>query len=529
MKIIKNKINYILLGMLLMFSFSCDDFVDINADPNNPTVPQLNLLLPSTQLSIVGSFDQVNRGASAVVQHRGSGSLNRYDQTGSTFQNTWFGYYTSALPDLNTMIKTGTAQQAWGYVSIAKIQKAFLFGMMVDLWGDIPYFEAGQSPDPAFDDGALIYEDLLALIDEALLDMEKSFTVSSSADFFYQGSKEKWQKMANSLKLKLYLQSRKDNPNRSAREIAALIQEGNLINSNEDNFTFLFGTNTAPNSRHPWYTEGYAPGRDGYVSMVVVDRLKAQDDPRLRYYIFRLNENSGVGNSSVGEGYYGRYPGDGTSSPADNNTRAIVGIYPSGGVYDNGRIPSLPSTNEYLTNEGAVTGTTSNSFKSVLFAQGDGTGAGIQPLLTHAMVKFYRAEAALTLETGEDAGLLMKEAVRAQMEEINGVSPAFPLSANLIDSFTDELVAEFSSVGPEGQLKLVMTQKWIAMYGNGVESYNDFRRTGLPQLEDLMAPLDLFPERLFYSDNELNTNETVVQIREELQRNQQITPVFWRK
>jgi hypothetical protein len=74
-----------------------------------------------------------------------------------------------------------------------------------------------------------------------------------------------------------------------------------------------------------------------------------------------------------------------------------------------------------------------------------------------------------------------------------------------------------------------MTQKWIAMYGNGVESYNDFRRTGLPQLEDLIAPLDLFPERLFYSDNELNTNETVVQIREELQRNQQITPVFWRK
>jgi hypothetical protein len=87
MKIIKNKINYILLGVMLMFSVSCDDFVDINADPNNPTVPQLNLLLPSTQLSIVGSFDQVNRGASAVVQHTGAGSLNRYDQTGSTFQN----------------------------------------------------------------------------------------------------------------------------------------------------------------------------------------------------------------------------------------------------------------------------------------------------------------------------------------------------------------------------------------------------------------------------------------------------------
>ncbi|PRY88445.1 SusD/RagB family nutrient-binding outer membrane lipoprotein [Mongoliibacter ruber] len=529
MKIIKYKIQYILLGLVMLLNFSCEEFVDINADPNNPTVPQLNLLLPATQLSMVGSFDAINRGASAVVQHRGSGSLNRYDQTGSTFQNTWFGYYTSALPDLNTIITSGTTQQAWGYVAIAKIQKAFLFGMMVDIWGDVPYFEAGSSPNPAFDEGSVIYEELLSLLDEALLDMETGFSVSSSADLFYQGSKVKWQKMANSLKLKLHLQARKTNPTRSAQEIASLVQSGNLIDSNEDDFTFLFGTNTAPNSRHPWYATGYAPGRDGYVSMVVVDRLMAQDDPRLRYYIFRLNERAGLANSTVGEGYYGRYPGDGTSSPADNNTRAIVGVYPSGGVYDNGQIPSLPASNMFLTNEGAVFGTTANSFKVVLFAQGDGTGAGIQPLLTHSMVKFYRAEAALTLGTGEDASMLLKEAVMAQMQEINRVSPAFPLTSDVIEAFTDNLVMQFLNTDPAGQLELVMMQKWIAMYGNGVESYNDYRRTGLPQLEDLLAPLDVFPERFFYSENELNTNEKVVQIREELQRNQQITPVFWKK
>lgn len=183
----------------------------------------------------------------------------------------------------------------------------------------------------------------------------------------------------------------------------------------------------------------------------------------------------------------------------------------------------------FLTNEGAVFGTTANSFKVVLFAQGDGTGAGIQPLLTHSMVKFYRAEAALTLGTGEDASMLLKEAVMAQMLEINRVSPAFPLTSDVIEAFTDNLVMQFLNTDPAGQLELVMMQKWIAMYGNGVESYNDYRRTGLPQLEDLLAPLDVFPERFFYSENELNTNEKVVQIREELQRNQQITPVFWKK
>lgn len=518
-----------LTGLAILLNTSCADFVDINADPNNPTVPQLNLLLPATQLSMVGGFDAINRGASAVVQHRASGSLNRYDQTGTTFQASWFNYYTSALPDLNTIIETGTNQGAWGYVAVAKIQKAFLTGLMVDLWGDIPYFEAGKTPNPQFDSGEEIYQDILATIDEALLDMNKSFAVSSTADIFYQGSRAKWEKMAYSLKLKLFLQMRKFDPTKSAQEIGQLIQSGKLIDANEDDFTFLYGANAAPNSRHPWYTTGYAPGRDGYVSMVVVDRLKAQDDPRLRYYIFRLNERAGLGNSTVGEGYYGRYPGDGTSSPADQNTRAIVGIYPCAGVYDNGMIPSLPATNVFLTNEGALTGTTANSFKVVLFAQGDGTGAGLQPLLTNAMVKFYRAEAALTLNTGENASQLLSDAVIANMRAINALSPSFPISESTITGFTQRLISQFDAANEEGKMEILMMQKWIAMYGNGVESYNDYRRTGLPELEDLLAPLDVFPERFFYSENELNTNESVVEMREQIQSKQQITPVFWRK
>lgn len=529
MKSIKNIAITLLSGLAIILNTSCDDFVDINADPNNPTIPQLNLLLPATQLSIVGGFDEINRGASAVVQHRASGSLNRYDQTGTTFQASWFNYYTSALPDLNTIIETGTAQGSWGYVAVAKIQKAFLSGLMVDLWGDIPYFEAGKTPNPKFDSGEAIYQDILALIDEALLDMNKSFSVSSTADIFYQGSSAKWEKMAYSLKLKLIMQSSKLDPVKASQEINSLIQSGKLIDANEDDFTFLFGANTAPNSRHPWYTTSYSPGRDGYVSMIVVDRLKAQDDPRLRYYIFRLNERAGLGNSTVGEGFYGRYPGDGTSSPADQSTRAIVGLYPSAGVYDNGIIPSLPATNEFLTNEGAVTGTTGNSFKVVLFAQGDGTGAGFQPFLTNAMVKFYRAEAALTLSTGENPAQLLVDAVIANMRSINSLSPAFPMSETTINGFTERLVNQFNAASESEKLEILMMQKWIAMYGNGVESYNDYRRTGLPQLEDLMAPLDVFPERFFYSENELNTNETVIDIREDIQAKQQITPVFWRK
>ena len=144
------KINYtgLVLGLLILVASSCDSFIDINQDPNNPTTPQLNLLLPATQLSIAGNFNGINRGASNVIQHRASGSLNRWDQSGTTFENTWLGYYTQAIPDLETIIAAGTEQGQWGYVAVAKIQKAYLYSIMVDLWGDVPYSEAALAPNP---------------------------------------------------------------------------------------------------------------------------------------------------------------------------------------------------------------------------------------------------------------------------------------------------------------------------------------------------------------------------------------------
>src|SRR5690606_40319954 len=144
MKKINHFISKIVVGGFLLFMSSCEEFIDINADPNNPTVPQLNLLLPATQLGIVGNFDAINRGASAVAQHRASGNLNRYNQTGSTFQSSWLGFYTGAIPDLETIIEEGTLQGNWGYVAVAKLQKAYLYSLMVDLWGDVPYFERSE-------------------------------------------------------------------------------------------------------------------------------------------------------------------------------------------------------------------------------------------------------------------------------------------------------------------------------------------------------------------------------------------------
>ncbi|SEJ36657.1 Susd and RagB outer membrane lipoprotein [Dyadobacter sp. SG02] len=530
----KFKISGILLFVVLMIASSCSDFVDINNDPNNPTEPTLALLLPATQMSLAGYFNAVNTGGSAVMQHFASGNLNRWNQSGSTFSTAWSGFYTATLPDLETIIREGTAQQAWGYVAIAKLQKAYLYSIMVDLWGDVPYSQAvGEFTDPALDKGATIYASLFELIDQALADMEKGFTVAAGSDVFYQGSKLGWQRMANSLKLKMLIQTRLVDPAKATAGIKALLTgDVPLITDNAHDFVFQYGTNVTPNARHPWYTSWYSSGRGGYVSMPLVNKLKDSDDPRLRYYVFRQNANVGLANSMNGEGFYGREPGDGTASPADANTRALIGIYPAAGLYDNGTIKSLTASHIYLNNTGAVSTTTSNSFKIPLSTSGDGTGAGILPLITSSMVNFMRAEAALALGTGEDAAQLVADAVAGHLNRVStlaGANKGTVMPASTITGFTERIKTQFTGASEAGKMDILMTQKWIALFGNGIESYNDYRRTGLPKLSDLVSPLDVFPMRFYYSETELTSNELLIADREAIQRAQQTTPVFWDK
>lgn len=526
----------LLLAILLFTAGACKKFVDINTDPNNPVEAELPLLLPSTQVSLAGNMYQMNSGAATFVQHVVfSASLSRYQQQGTSFDDSWTGFYSQTLNDLETVISAGTAQEQWGYVAIARLEKAYLASVMVDMWGDVPYSQAQQGAtnvNPAFDKGTDIYEKVLLMIDTALTDAGKvpgTTLVPATSDLIYGGMKASWLSMANSLKLKLYNQVRLLNPARSATAIKALISDpatliGGLDNSNSTDFTFRFGPSQNPNNRHPWHRSEYQGSKTFYMSQFLMDLLFNNDDPRLRYYVCRQNATAGLNNSANSNGYYGRNPGDGTATPADLNRRATFGIYPAGGLYDNSPINNLPATNAYLTNNGAT------ATPRVLTVT-DGTGAGIMPMITNAMIKFIRAEAALTLQTGDDARQAFRDGITAHLGSVSAYAAAnggVALAAGAINGFADRLLAQYDAADAKGRLELVMTQKYIALYGNGMEAYNDYRRTGLPVLRTPLSPLNVFPLRLYYSETELIAN-TSISDASQLQIAQQTTPVFWDK
>ena len=528
MKFISTYIVFFFAGLPLLTAVSCKKFIDVNRDPNNPTTPVINLLLPSTQVSLAGNMNTVNEGASTIMQQLVS-TIDRYQQTGASFNDSWNGFYTQTLPDLQVLIAQGTQQQQWGYVAVAKLEKAYLYSLLVDLWGDVPFSQATQgsvASSPAFENGQAIYDSVFTLIDAALADMDKGFSiVPSGTDVIYAGSADKWRRMANSLKLKMYNQIQLADPARATAGIKALISGSTpLITDNTQDFTFKFGPSLNPNNRHPWYNSEYRAGKSYYQNQAFINRLFNADDMRLRFYIYRQTPTVGPYNSANGNGYYGRPPGDPTASPADQNTRSVPGIYPAGGLYDNTNIKDIPATNQYLTNTGATA-----TLKVV--GNSDGTGAGVTPIITNAMVKFMRAEAALTLNTGDNARQLFLDAVTANLNSISSFSAANGGSSiSNISGFVNRLGTQYDAAASNtAKLNLIMTQKYIAQFGNGIESYNDYRRTGYPVLDPLISALNVFPLRFYYTTTELATNTTLSANGTALQVAQQTKLVFWDK
>ena len=518
---------------LLFIGWSCKDFVDINADPNNPVTPTLELLLPATQVSMTGSLRDVNQGTSILMQQLYSSNTSRNFQDGSDYQQSWNALYTQALNDLEIIIREGTRLQRWDYVAIAKLEKAYIYSLMVDMWGDIPYTDASKGngvSDPTFESGSAIYDKLFLLIDDGMADAAKgNFAIQpTTADIIYKGDKAAWIRMGNTLKLKLFNQIRLVQPDKAKAGISALLTaNAPLITANTQDFSFRFGTTETPANRHPWHRTEYQAGKNYYLSQGFIERLFTTDDPRIRYYFYRQTSNYTVGFTPTGNGYFGRYTGDASASPNDNALKATVGIYPAGGLYDNSPINNVPATNVFITNTGATSA-------PKVVTNSDGTGAGVFPFITNAMVKFILAEAALTLGTTGDAKQLLQDGITAHLNSVNTISTtsgnsAPPMAAATISAFVANRAAQYDAADAAGKLSAVMTQKYIALYGNGIEAYTDYRRTGLPVLPAPIAPLNTFPLRLSYSITELATNATISDKADQLQTAQQTTPVFWDK
>lgn len=494
----KNFNKYILTfitGFALLAFSGCNDFLDINEDPNNPTDAPLNQILPTIQVDVAGAVGMTTGGAgnyTSLYMHqmvqRGN-SQNDYGFNGGDFGVgiPWAILYPRALTDIREVIQKGTEEEAWHYVGVAQILKAYIFSVLVDLYGDVPFYEANigaEQPFPAYDDDETVYEEVFNLLDEGIANLAKESTITPlNDDLFYGGGADalpRWRRFAKTLKLKLYNQARLVWDVSS--DVNALINEGDLLQEGED-FEFQYGNSQNPDNRNPGYTQEYTAGSAwNYVSPYFYEIMTGQNtffpvegnpyltlvDPRVPYYFYnQLAPGQPAENpTSYKDGrfvsiYAFSFNIDPNEGFDQASSQSLLGLYPVGGAYDDG------------------TGGTA-SFDI-------GAKTTPQRILTYFQRKYIEAELALTGITGGDAKALFEEAMRASFDKVNEVAAdagAPAMDATEVDDYITFVLNAWDAGDNDTKMRHLMTQKWIANFGYGLDSYNDYRRTGYPLLHD---------------------------------------------
>jgi hypothetical protein len=511
----KLKVNKILIVFATLIFMSCEkDFLDINKDPNNPVDATLELLLPSTQLDMAGAMGTAGGGLSQItmsymhqIVQRSSGQ-NDYAIQGVDFGVTapWLTLYTRSLADLEILIQKSEEVEAFPYLGISQVMKAYIYSILVDVYGDVPFSEAHKAPEillPKYDNGEEIYPQLFALLDAGIENLEKeSIFEVGGEDLIYGGDQGLWIKFAKSLKLKMYNQIREVQD--VSVEVAALLDEGDLISDGSEDFELEYGTSVGPDNRNPGYVQEWSPGTANYYispyfyeTMANLNTFNHRNygaeiditDPRIPYYFYNQ-----IG--TVSEATSPENPCSYCYGYNDPNTRTFIVKVPE--LEGTGAVMIFPFSLNIDPNEGFAQG----SSQTVVglypvggkFDDGQGGASNFngnpqvpQRLLTHYAVKYIEAELYQSGEVAGDARAAFEEAMYASFDKVNEIAASVSAPEIIeedIVEYVDAVLAAFDAADDEGKLEHIMTQKWIANFGWGVDPYTDFRRTGYPVLYD---------------------------------------------
>ena len=455
------KIVYKLTVFTLMVAMigltSCEEFLDVNTDPNNPTEVPLALLLTSSQSYLGYTMGgDINRYAGTFVQHfagvqgQAQEEFDLYNFGDDETNNFWrFGMYAGSLGDADLIMKEAAANGSPHYEGVAKVISAYGIGVMADLFGQVPYSQAFQFQEnltPAYDNQQDLYNTVQTLLDEAVVDLgqtESVFTPGSD-DLVFGGDMSAWIRFANFLKLRYWNHRSVQDAGGSATAILNHLDgaASNFSSSADDADHPFFNI---PNSGNPLFQFEQQRGQLAVSDVMLDELMNPLNDPRVPLYA-----------NPIADG---------------------------------------------VTYTGAPNGTTVQDQPHLVFS-GVGTyyasSASSVPLGTYYEMKFIEAEAAMRAGQAGRAHTAFLAAIKANFEKL-GLGASY-----------DTYVAQADVDPGQGSLTMdhIMTQKYIAMFTQGAESWTDWRRTGIPALtaSDNNITGGVIPVRFPYPESELQLN-----------------------
>lgn len=291
MKILKLTIGIV---CALALSTACtNNYIEgYDVSPNYPSdVPEANLLT-ACQVAMFGNVTGELARESAIFMQSQAGLANqsledhaRYQIFEGDNQNDWESIYTDWMDPATDLINKAEGINPY-YKGIGLIMKAWAGGYTSDIWDAIPFSEAIagiENLNPSYDSQEEVFVQVQNLLNQAISELNKpesaNLLIPASDDLIFQGDIHKWIKMAWTMKARYFNRISK-RVAYSADSVLFCLQKG--ISEQSENAMAVFGETA--NNANQWYA--FYTLRPGYMGMgeFLIERFKANNDPRLTYY-----------------------------------------------------------------------------------------------------------------------------------------------------------------------------------------------------------------------------------------------------
>lgn len=527
------KFTLLLWGCLLLAACSDpDDQLNIeNQQADLTQIDQRSLQHQLDFVQFVEASQQLGGELTRMYYLFGNTYEDWYQGDAAQRANTMWSKAYDLLPSIDQTLELDPTQELAKHQGVLKILKAYVLMTLVDYYGPIP-FEGGWPADAQVAPGAEVYTRVLVLLDAAEEDLMQQ-APDLENDVFYNNQFDLWSRLIGSIKLDLYTKTRLSDPNAQS-EFDAIVASGNYIQSASHNFEFRYGNGqAAPFDMHPQYREDYA-GQfiRSYRSNSLMYQLLFPEDPRRRFYSYRQNDCTPGGPCDpfgnevllqcseeprlihypatmsqcyVRSGYWGRDHGRSEGIPPDAFLRTAPGLYPVGGNFDD---ETFQGIDEVTT----------------------AAGQGVLPIYQSHHADWLQAEWAMA---NGNEGLARQFLMVGAQKSIDLVlsftsldpdlDESYVPTSNEITEFMGEVGDRFDDGDTEERWSWVLTQQFVAQYGNGNNMYASYRRTGYPRfLQYHVNPSPgPFPRSLYYP------TEAVIQNPNLEQKTDLTQQVFW--
>ena len=497
----KNKLFVAILAIFILPFSACDNeaLLDLNVDPNASSELDFDFILAKVQGDMTSNGYVQSRGniiySSTMVQQfastAGFVSGDKYfwnDQyTSAVFQS----YYPDLIKNATHIVDNLEGTEEVNTYAMALVVRTYALHRTTDLYGDVPYSEAGRGLDgqdfwfPKYDTQEEIYSMIVSDLREARGLLSESAPNPGIQDIYYQGDLDKWRKFINSLLIRVGMRMSKVDAStaQSVVEEAANHSAGTFVD-NVDN-TVVVHNNAVTNGNSAVIISDNYKAANARLSKTFIDWMKDLDDPRLMII------SGGVGNPDEEASTWNTDPEaqagmpNGYDSETIKEAAAEEGLIASPDDYVDNNIFSFINPKLY-------------DFSDPMFLH---TYAEVEFLLAEALLKGWNVPGSVNEH--------FENAVAAAIDKWVAYDASFEVDATITEDYIESL--GFEAASDEDKERIIGEQYWAATFlDNSYESYANWRRTGYPALTPTNYPGNqtggTIPRRLRYPSFELSEN-----------------------